>query len=301
LTFGKLCLAAMLVLISGAAIHANAIFATSPAACASVDGSVGFNCPGGVAETNSDPAINGYGFYINPFFRQFNGGRGNPNGAAPLGVIVDGSHDPSSPDGTSGCAGVTVNQHCETLVFASDAFATYTPAGSTVLFNWDNISLALQDFSGPNGAYIDQYFVTYVIIQNGITVVDWSSAPVNFTQTGKGTSSGPRTELNLSGSGFTTLGTTLSGNETVEVGLTIGWVWLGPQTGTPASAGNQGPGIDLDIGIGKGSLDIGLAPEPSSIALSGLGLALVSFAIRRRKQVARASACSRGLQPRPSK
>ncbi len=265
------------------AVHASVLFATSPAACASVDGSVGFSCPNGVAETNSDPALSGFGFYINPIFRQFNGGRGNPNGPAPLGDIVDGSHDPSSPDGTSGCAGMTVDQHCETLVFAADATARSIAAGTTMVFSWDNIDLSLQDFGGPNGAYIDQYFVTYIIIQNGNPVVEWSSDPVDFTQTGRGTFSGPRTELDLSGSGSTVLGTTLDGDETVEVGLTIGWVWLGPQTGTPAAAGDQGPGVDLDIGIGKGSLDIGISPEPSSIALSGLGLALVGLAIRRRK------------------
>lgn len=284
LKFGKFCLAAILGMIAtiAPATFGGSITAFS-ASCASVDGSVSFSCPGGTADVTSAPG-NGFGFYIDPGFRQFGSGRGNPNGAAPFGVIVDGSHDPSTADGTSGCTGTpAIDQHCETLAFASSAIATSIVAGSTLVFNWDNIGLTLQDFQGPNGAYIDQYFVTYLIIQGGNTIVDWSSAPVDFNQTGKGTSSGPRTEIDLSGSGSTVLGTTLNGRDTVEAILTVGWVWLGPQTGTPAAAGDQGPGVDLDIAIGKGSLDIGIAPEPSTIALSGLGLALAGFAIRRRK------------------
>ncbi len=276
-----------LCLVAGApAMRASSITASS-ATCNSIDGAVGtFTCGAGAAQVGADAALNGFGFFISPTFQQFTSG---PNGAAPLGTIVDGSHDPNNtPDGTSGCAaGVTVNQHCETLTFTSTATATSITAGSTLGFAWNNINLTLADFSGPNGSYIDQYFVEYIITQGATKVVDWTSAPVNFTKTGSGTGSGPTTELNLSGSGSTLLGTTLNGTETVQAILTVGWVWLGPQTGTPAAAGSQGPGIDVDIKIGQGSLDLGVVPEPSTIGLAGLGLALVGLGIRRKKLSAR--------------
>jgi PEP-CTERM motif len=284
--FGRL--SALLIICLFAAIpavHASSLTATS-ATCNSVDGAVGtFTCGAGAAQVGAVPAINGFGFFISPTFEQFTT---SPNGAAPLGTIVDGSHDPASTpvDGTSGCtSGVTVNQHCETLTFTTTATATSIAAGSTLGFNWNNINLTLADFGGPNGSYIDQYFVTYIIKQGATTVVDWVSAPVNFTKTGSGTGSGPTTELNLSGSGTTTLGTTLNGPETVEAIVTVGWVWLGPQTGTPAAAGSQGPGVDLDIKIGQGSLDIGVVPEPSTVWLAGLGLALVGIGFRRKVSV----------------
>jgi hypothetical protein len=281
--FGSLCV--QLTLCFAAAIpamQASSITATS-ATCNSTDGAVGtFTCGAGAAQVGAVPSMNGFGFFISPTFQQFSS---SVNGAAPLGTIVDGSHDPNNtPDGTSGCAaGVTVNQHCETLTFTSAATASSITAGSTLGFIWNNINLTLADFSGPNGSYIDQYFVEYIITQGSTKVVDWTSAPVNFAKTGSGTGSGPTSELNLSGAGTTVLGTTLNGAETVQAILTVGWVWLGPQTGTPAAAGAQGPGVDLDIKIGQGSLDLGVVPEPSTIGLAGLGLALVAVGIRKRK------------------
>ncbi len=283
---GTLCvLLALCFIVAAPAVHASSITAAS-ATCTSTDGLVGtFTCGAGAAQVGADAPINGFGFFISPTFQQFGS---SVNGPAPSGAIVDGSHDPTNADGTSGCtSSVTINQHCEVLTFTSTATATSIAAGSTLGFNWNNINVTLADFSGPNGSYIDQYFLEYIIKQGASTVVDWTSAPVNFAQTGSGTSSGPTSKVGLSGSGTTTLGTTLNGTETVEAILTVGWVWLGPKTGTPATAGQQGPGIDVDIAIGQGSLDLGIVPEPSTIGLAGLGLALVGFGIRRKKLSAR--------------
>ena len=280
---GKICVLSILGLIAvGSSVRASSITASS-ATCNSTDGAVGtFTCGAGAAQVGADAAINGFGFYISPTFQQYTSG---PNQAAPDGAIVDGSHDPAAADaGATGCAaGVTQVQHCEVLTFTSTATANSILAGSTLDFSWNNINLTLADFSGPNGAYIDQYFVTYIIKQGTNTVVTWTSTPVSFSKTGSGTSSGPTSEVGLSGSGTTVLGTTLNGTETVEAILTVGWVWLGPQTGTPATAGDQGPGVDLDIAIGQGSLDIGIVPEPSTIGLVGLGVALIGLGIGRKK------------------
>lgn len=273
-----------LCLIAAApAIYASSITASS-ATCTSADGAVGtFTCGAGAAQVGADPAINGFGFFISPTFQQYSS---SVNGPAPLGTLVDGSHDPSGVDTASGCqTGVTITQHCEVLTFTATATGTSIAAGTVVDFNWNNINLSLADFSGPNGSYIDQYFVEYIIKKGANTVVDWTSTPVNFSKTGSGTGSGPTSLTNLSGSGSTIAASNLNGTDTVEAILTVGWVWLGPQTGTPATAGAQGPGVDVDIAIGTGSLDVGVGviPEPSTIALAGMGLALVGLGIRRKK------------------
>src|SRR5579864_8123722 len=117
---GTLCVLLALCFVATApAVRASAITASS-ATCTSTDGAVGtFTCGAGAAQVGADAPINGFGFYISPTFEQF---ASSANGAAPLGTIVDGSHDPNGTDGTSGCVtGVTVNQHCEVLTFTSTA------------------------------------------------------------------------------------------------------------------------------------------------------------------------------------
>jgi hypothetical protein len=291
--FGKFCLVLVCAAVSPG-IYATTYFNnTGTASCNSADGAVGtFSCGAGAAQTNTDAAINGFGFFINPTFQQF---ASSVNGAAPLGSIVDGSHDPaSSPiDTRSGCNTGAVAQHCETLTFSiTGTTAAPITAGSTILFNWNNINLTLADFSGPNGSYLDQYYVEYIIKNSGgTTILDWNSDPSNtlqWAQTGSGTGSGPTSEANLAGSGSTVLGTGLNGNYTVQAILHVGWLWLGPQTGTPAAAGSQGPGIDLDISIGSGSLDLGVVPEPSTIGIAGLGLALAGVGVLRKRRAVNA-------------
>jgi hypothetical protein len=284
--FGTLRVLLTLCLITAApAIYASSITATS-ATCSSADGAVGtFTCGAGAAQVGADPAINGFGFFISPTFQQYSS---SVNGPAPLGAIVDGSHDPSGVDTASGClSSVTITQHCEVLTFTSTATGSALGTGGTVAFNWNNINLNLVDSRGPNGAYIDQYMVEYIIKKGANTVIDWTSTPVNFSQTGSGTSSGPTSELSLSGSGSASTGSNLNGTLTVEAILTVGWVWLGPQTGTPATAGAQGPGVDLDVSIGTGSLDLGVGgaiPEPSTVCLAGLGIALLGIGAWRKNQ-----------------
>jgi hypothetical protein len=265
-------------------IHATTYFSnTGTPGCTSTDGAVGtFTCGTGAAQISTDAQINGFGFFISPAFSQF---ASSVNGAAPLGAIVDGSHDPSGVDTPSGCNVATVTQHCETLTFqVTGTTATPIVPNSEVEFNWSNIGLSLVDFSGPNGSYLNQYYVEYVIRNASNTVVlDWTSPVTNWTQTGSGTGSGPTTKSGLAGSGLTTLTTGLNGAYTIQGILHVGWVWLGPRTGTPAAAGAQGPGINLDMTIGAGSLDIGIVPEPSTIVISGFGLMLVMLGIRRKR------------------
>src|SRR5580704_3918941 len=90
--FGTFCDLLIVCLFAATAVHASSITATT-ATCNSVDGAVGtFTCGAGAAKVGADPAINGFGFYISPTFQQFGS---SVNGPAPLGAIVDGSHDPA--------------------------------------------------------------------------------------------------------------------------------------------------------------------------------------------------------------
>src|SRR5579864_2528843 len=115
---GTLCVLLALCFVATApAVRASAITASS-ATCTSTDGAVGtFTCGAGAAQVGADPAINGFGFYISPTFQQYSS---SVNGPAPLGAIVDGSHDPTGVDTASGClSSVTITQHCEVLTFTS--------------------------------------------------------------------------------------------------------------------------------------------------------------------------------------